>query len=94
MVVEKEGNCHVLEKKPTKWAISKVIKKIAGWTRPDLTFETSILAFIRLFLYNKDPLFLCDESLTSQWKLQKVKDLEVILDNPAGVRKILANNWM
>lgn len=47
MVVEQKGNPHVLQKKTTKKATNKVIREMASWTQLDLTFGTSILAFIK-----------------------------------------------
>lgn len=49
---QKRKSCCFI-KKATRRITRKLVRKIAGWMWPNLTFETSILAFTKFFLYNK-----------------------------------------
>lgn len=56
MVIEQKN----ASQKKTYWKNHrKVIKKTAGWMRPDLTFKTSTLAFTKLSLEDTSSFSLC-----------------------------------
>ena len=60
-MVNQKRDPHVLHKKVTKKVISKVIRQMAGWTWPNLTFRLSRLASIRLYLCDGGLSYLCGE---------------------------------
>lgn len=60
MVIKLEENPHVLLKKTTTKATSKIVREPTSCTRLDLTLKTSILAFITFLLHNWGPSFLCN----------------------------------
>ena len=79
VVVEREEYPHALQRKATGKATSEVVKEMAGWTRPGLTLGISSPASTRSSWRQSYIVMSCGNNA-------RVKDLDITLDDPAGLR--------
>ena len=63
----------------------------AGWTRPGLTLETSILVSTRPFLYSENPPFYMVKTCLP-YVVKTGESLDVILDDSANLCKWILMN--